>query len=164
MRVESVPLGTPHDSAEDSSGSVDPLGTVTGAEQLADVLFAGMTAPMWRTRHLTFAALAAWVAQQAANRSGGQSRQNCRRQNKNAATQSATSSNARDASPTQAADGPRSRRPGRPACPAHPSFAGCQSSGLDPPAVQSIHALREQSCPSRFASLGAWRCARRLLS
>ncbi len=71
MRDECLPLATPYDPAEDPPGSVDPLGTVTGAEQLADVLFVGMTARMWRARHLTFAALAAWVAEQAANRSGG---------------------------------------------------------------------------------------------
>jgi len=76
MRVECLPLATPYDPAEDPPGSVDPLGTVAGAEQLADVLFVGMTGRMWRARHLTFAALAAWVAEQAANRSGGQSRQN----------------------------------------------------------------------------------------
>jgi hypothetical protein len=38
MRVECLPLPTPYDSAEDPSGSVDPLGTVTGAEQLADAM------------------------------------------------------------------------------------------------------------------------------
>lgn len=71
MRFECLPLATPFDPAEDPPNSVDPLGTVAGAEQLADVLFVGMTARMWRARHLTFAALAAWVAEQAANRSGG---------------------------------------------------------------------------------------------
>jgi hypothetical protein len=71
MRFECLPLATPYDSAEDPPGSVDPLGTAAGAEPLADVLFAGMTARMWRARHLTFAALAAWVAEQAANRSDG---------------------------------------------------------------------------------------------
>lgn len=71
MRSECLPLATPYDPAEDPPGSVDPLGTVAGAEQLADVLFSGMTARMWRARHLTFAALAAFVAEQAVENYGG---------------------------------------------------------------------------------------------
>jgi hypothetical protein len=71
MRFECLPLATPYDPAEDPPGSIDPLGTVAGAEQLADVLFSGMTARMWRARHLTFTALAAFVAEQAAGSSGG---------------------------------------------------------------------------------------------
>lgn len=66
MRPECLPFTTPYDPAEDPPGSIDPLGTVAGAEQMADVLFAGMTARMWRARHLTFTALAALVAEQAA--------------------------------------------------------------------------------------------------
>ncbi|MFM7168722.1 MAG: hypothetical protein ACKO3T_26085 [Planctomycetaceae bacterium] len=57
-----LPQSTLYDPAEDPPGSVDPLGTVTGAEQLAEVLFPGVTARMWRVRLLTFAALAAEVA------------------------------------------------------------------------------------------------------
>ena len=71
MRFDYLPRATPYDPAEDPPGSIDPLGTVAGAEQLADVLFAGMTARMWRARHLTFTALAAFVAEQAANAAGG---------------------------------------------------------------------------------------------
>jgi hypothetical protein len=48
MLARFLPLATPFDSAEDPPGSIDPLGTVAGAEQLADVLFSGMTARMWR--------------------------------------------------------------------------------------------------------------------
>lgn len=73
MRPECLPLATPYDPAEDPPGSVDPLGTVTSAEQLADVLFVGMTARMWRARHLTFAALATLVSEQAvADGAGGE--------------------------------------------------------------------------------------------
>jgi hypothetical protein len=54
-----LPQSTPYDPAEDPPGSIDPLGTVTGAEQLAEGLFPGVTARMWRVRLLTFAALAA---------------------------------------------------------------------------------------------------------
>ena len=71
MRFDCLPKATPYDPAEDPPGSVDPLGTVAGAEQLADVLFSGMTARMWRARHLTFTALAAFVAEQAASAAGG---------------------------------------------------------------------------------------------
>lgn len=65
MRTECLPLATVYDPAEDPPGSIDPLGTVAAAEQLADLLFPGMTARMWRARHLTFSALAAFVAEQA---------------------------------------------------------------------------------------------------
>ena len=58
-----LPQSTSYDSAEDPLGSIDPLGTATGAEQLAEVLFPGVTARMWRVRLLTFAALAAKVSQ-----------------------------------------------------------------------------------------------------
>ena len=71
MRPECLPFATPYDPAEDPPGSVDPLGTVAGAEQLADLLFSGMTARMWRARHLTFTALAAFVAERAGVDSGG---------------------------------------------------------------------------------------------
>ena len=59
MLLDCLPLATPYDPAEDPPGSIDPLGTVATAEQLADVLLPGRTARMWRARHLTFAALAA---------------------------------------------------------------------------------------------------------
>ena len=49
MRFDCLPKATPYDPAEDPPGSVDPVGTVAGAEQLADVLFSGMTARMWRS-------------------------------------------------------------------------------------------------------------------
>ena len=60
------PRSTPYDPAEDPSGSVDPLGTAGGAEQLAEVLLPGLTARMWRARLLTFAAVAALVAKRVA--------------------------------------------------------------------------------------------------
>lgn len=62
MKSILLPRSTPYDPAEDPPGSVDPLGTVTGAEQLAEVLLPGLTARMWRARLLTFAALAAEIS------------------------------------------------------------------------------------------------------
>lgn len=59
MRAQCFPAITPYDPAEDPPSSRDPLGLVSLAEGLADVLFPGMTARMWRPRFLTFAALAA---------------------------------------------------------------------------------------------------------
>ena len=66
MKLRLLPQSTPYDPAEDPPGSVDPLGTVTGAEQLAEVLLPGLTARMWRVRLLTFAALAAEVSKRVA--------------------------------------------------------------------------------------------------
>lgn len=66
MKTRMLPQSTPYDSAEDPPGSIDPLGTVTGAEQLAEVLLPGVTARMWRIRLLTFAALAAEVSRRVA--------------------------------------------------------------------------------------------------
>jgi hypothetical protein len=66
MKLSLLPQSTPYDPAEDPPGSVDPLGTVTGAEQLAEVLLPGLTARMWRVRLLTFAALAAEVSKRVA--------------------------------------------------------------------------------------------------
>ncbi|HND51598.1 MAG TPA: hypothetical protein PLV92_04345 [Pirellulaceae bacterium] len=71
MLLSSLPLPTTYDPSADPPGSVDPLGTVAGAEQLADVLLPGLTARMWRARHLTFAALAALVGERAAQAEGG---------------------------------------------------------------------------------------------
>ena len=66
MKSRMLPQSTPYDPAEDPPGSIDPLGTVTGAEQLAEVLLPGITARMWRVRLLTFAALAAEVSKRVA--------------------------------------------------------------------------------------------------
>lgn len=52
---------TPLDPAEDPPGSIDPLGTLGPAERIAEVLFPGFTARMWRPRLLTFAAVASLV-------------------------------------------------------------------------------------------------------
>lgn len=71
MLFDFLPLATPYDPAEDPPGSIDPLGTVATAEQLADVLLPGLTARMWRARHLSFAALAAFVGERAAAMEGG---------------------------------------------------------------------------------------------
>lgn len=66
MKSRMLPQSSPYDPAEDPPGSIDPLGTVTGAEQLAEVLLPGVTARMWRVRLLTFAALAAEVSRRVA--------------------------------------------------------------------------------------------------
>lgn len=57
-----LPVATPLDQAEESPGSLDPLGTLTHAERLAEVLLPGFTVRMWRGRLLTFATVAAQVA------------------------------------------------------------------------------------------------------
>lgn len=69
--MDCLPIATPYDPAEDPPGSIDPLGTVGSAEQLADVLLPGMTARMWRARHLTFTALSALIGERAAAAEGG---------------------------------------------------------------------------------------------
>ena len=71
MLLDCLPFATPYDPAEDPPGSIDPLGTVATAEQLADVLLQGLTARMWRARHLTFAALATLVGERASAMEGG---------------------------------------------------------------------------------------------
>lgn len=60
-----LPQATPLDPAEDPPGSVDPLGTLSIAERIAEVLFPGFTARMWRPRFLTFAAMAALISERA---------------------------------------------------------------------------------------------------
>ncbi len=57
MLIDSLPLATPYDPAEDLPSGIAPLGKLATSEQLADVLLPGLTARMWRTRHLTFTAL-----------------------------------------------------------------------------------------------------------
>lgn len=59
---EYLPVSSPLDPAEEPPGSLDPLGTLSYAERLADALLPGFTARMWRTRLLTFSAVAAAVA------------------------------------------------------------------------------------------------------
>lgn len=66
MRLRLLPRSTPYDPSEDPPSSIDPLGTVTGAEQLAEILLPGLTARMWRVRLLTYAALAAEVSKRVA--------------------------------------------------------------------------------------------------
>ncbi len=60
-----LPRATPLDPAEDPPGSIDPLGTLGSAERIAEVMFPGFTARMWRPRFLTFAAVAALVSKRA---------------------------------------------------------------------------------------------------
>lgn len=59
------PFATPYDPSKDPATSVDPLGTTSLAERLADLLLPGFTARMWRPRLLTFSAVAALVAAKA---------------------------------------------------------------------------------------------------
>ncbi|UUO07896.1 hypothetical protein M4951_06165 [Blastopirellula sp. J2-11] len=70
MLLTALPISSPYDPVEDPPGSIDPLGTVAMAEQLADVLLPGLTARMWRIRHLTFTALAALLGERAASAEG----------------------------------------------------------------------------------------------
>ena len=55
-------MATPLDPAEEPPGSIDPLGTLAHAERLAEALLPGFTARMWRGRLLTFATVAAAIA------------------------------------------------------------------------------------------------------
>jgi len=57
-----LPTATPLDPTEEPPGSLDPLGTLNYAERLAEVLLPAFTVRMWRARLLTFAAVAAAVA------------------------------------------------------------------------------------------------------
>jgi hypothetical protein len=65
LAVSALPRATPLDPAEEPPGSIDPLGTLAHAERLAELLLPGLTARMWRARLLTFAAVAAAVADRA---------------------------------------------------------------------------------------------------
>jgi hypothetical protein len=60
-----LPLATPPDASADPPGSIDPLGTLSHAERLADLLLPGFTARMWRARLLTVATVTAAVADRA---------------------------------------------------------------------------------------------------
>lgn len=63
LSVKYMPQPTPLDPAEDPPGSIDPLGTLGPAERIAEVLFPGFTARMWRPRLLTFTAVASIVTE-----------------------------------------------------------------------------------------------------
>jgi hypothetical protein len=65
LAVSALPFATPLDPAEEPPGSIDPLGTLAHAERLAELLLPGLTARMWRARLLTFATLAAAIADRA---------------------------------------------------------------------------------------------------
>ncbi len=66
-----LPMATPLDPAEEPPGSLDPLGTLNYAERLAEVLLPAFTVRMWRARFLTFAVVAATVADRAVARMEG---------------------------------------------------------------------------------------------
>jgi len=70
LSEEYLPRATPLDPAEDPPGSTDPLGTLAPAERIAEVLFPGMTARMWRPRFLTYAAVAALVSDRVVRSAG----------------------------------------------------------------------------------------------
>lgn len=57
------PFATPYDPSENPPTSIDPLGTVSQAERLAEIVLPGVTARMWRARLLTFSAVSSLVAQ-----------------------------------------------------------------------------------------------------
>ncbi len=64
-------FSTPLDPVEEPPGGVDPLGTLGGAERLAEVLLPGFTVRMWRARLLTFSALAAEVSERVVRKMNG---------------------------------------------------------------------------------------------
>jgi hypothetical protein len=61
-----LPFSSQLDPTEEPPSGLDPLGTFSGAERLADVLLPGFTGRMWRPRLVTFATIAAEVAQRVA--------------------------------------------------------------------------------------------------
>jgi hypothetical protein len=65
-----LPFSTAYDPTEDPPGSVDPLGTLSEAERLADILLPGFTVRMWRPRLLTFTAVASVIADRAVRLTG----------------------------------------------------------------------------------------------
>lgn len=71
LGLDSLPVATDYDPTEDPPGSIDPLGTLAYAELLADVIFPGFTARMFRPRLLTMAVVAAAVAERAVEELGG---------------------------------------------------------------------------------------------
>ena len=64
MRIDFdwLPMASPLDPAEEPPGSLDPLGTLGHAERLGETLLPGFTVRMWRSRLLTFAAIASAIA------------------------------------------------------------------------------------------------------
>lgn len=61
-----LPFPTDFDDSDLAGMGADPMGTLAGAERLADRILPAMTARMWRPRYLTFAAIAAQVSQRVA--------------------------------------------------------------------------------------------------
>ena len=61
-----LPFPTELDDSDVAGMGADPMGTLAGAERLADRILPAMTARMWRPRYLTFAAIAAQVSRQGA--------------------------------------------------------------------------------------------------
>lgn len=70
LNLDAFPFSTPYDPTEDPPGSIDPLGTLSYSERLADILLPGFTARMWRPRLLTFAAASALIADRAVRLAG----------------------------------------------------------------------------------------------
>lgn len=70
LQLSQMPSATPYDPTADAAGSADPIGTLGGSERLAEVLLPGLTARMWRARLLTFAVVAADVADAIVRQSG----------------------------------------------------------------------------------------------
>lgn len=62
LLADHLPFATALDPTDDPPTSVDPLGTLAGAERFADILLPGFTTRMWRPRLVTFATLASVVA------------------------------------------------------------------------------------------------------
>lgn len=71
LSIAWLPMATPLDPAEEPPGSLDPLGTLNYAERLAEELLPAFTVRMWRARLLTFAVVAAAVADRAVVLMGG---------------------------------------------------------------------------------------------
>ena len=68
--MEWLPFSTAHDPSEDAPGSIDPLGTLSEAERLTDLILPGFTGRMCRPRLLTITAVAAVIADRAGRVTG----------------------------------------------------------------------------------------------
>src|SRR5438094_3155404 len=71
LSTEALPFSTIYDPVEDPPSSIDPLGTLTYAERLAEILLPGFTARMWRPRLLTLAAVNGVIVERVVKLLGG---------------------------------------------------------------------------------------------
>lgn len=71
LSTDALPFSTIYDPVEDPPSSIDPLGTLTHAERLAEILLPGFTARMWRPRLLTLATVNGVIVERVVKLLGG---------------------------------------------------------------------------------------------